>query len=134
MLTTSGNRGLARWVWAQIVQARLDNHVIENGLHRVRKQKKTLLPSGGRRIDMYQSPERFGGEDLIIDIPEEDIDRLLAEYDNHRLTQFGTDAEVALYSDLHVAIGAPAFVTRDGWRIFSQMVELYIERERSLEG
>jgi hypothetical protein len=102
--------------------------VKENATHRVRKQKNVLLPTGGRRIDMYESCEDFGGENMLIKIPEKDIDRLLAEHDDHHLTQFGTDEEVALYSDLHTAIGSPDFVSSDAWSIFTRMVELYIQR------
>ncbi|TEB18294.1 hypothetical protein FA13DRAFT_1649378, partial [Coprinellus micaceus] len=45
---------LSCWVWAQIVQVRLDEHRKANAYHVVRKQAKILLPSSARRIDMYR--------------------------------------------------------------------------------
>jgi hypothetical protein len=106
----------------------LDELVVENGLHRIRYQKKSLLPTGARRIDIYNHPERYGGSNLLIPIPEEDIDRLLAEYDKPHLTQFGTDEEITLYADLHQGIGSPDFVVTKGWGIFQSMIQLYISR------
>ncbi|KAJ3523600.1 hypothetical protein NMY22_g11368 [Coprinellus aureogranulatus] len=119
---------LARWVWAQIVQARLDDHMRSNAYHTVRKQVKILLPSGARRVDMYKTPEDFGGEDLKIPVPTEDIDRLLAQYDKPHLTQFGSDNEVTLFKDLHASIGSPKFVARNGWSIFKGMMSEYCDR------
>lgn len=87
-----------------------------------------LIPTGGRRIDFYQSPEDYGGEDLLIPIPQEAVERLLAEHDDHLLTQFGTDDEVALYQDLYSGIGSPAFESRAGWDIFTRIVSLHIDR------
>jgi hypothetical protein len=76
---------LARWLWAAIVQKRLDELVRESEelvkeseLHKIRKQKKILLPSGARRIGMYRFPEKHGcSANLLIPIPRADIDRLL---------------------------------------------------------
>ena len=65
---------------------------------------------------------------MLIEIPVEDINCFLTEDNDHLLTQFGTDDKVTLYSDLHTVIGAPAFISRDGWDIFKQMVELHIQR------
>ncbi|KAH6903748.1 hypothetical protein BKA70DRAFT_1110640 [Coprinopsis sp. MPI-PUGE-AT-0042] len=122
------HEGIARWNWAQIVQRQLDDLIVENSLHRVRKQK-ILLPSGARQIDMYKNPKKYGGADsLLIPIPAEEIDRLLALYDKPQLTQFGTDDEVALYSDLHQSVGSPKFIPSGGWNIFKQMVNLYRTR------
>lgn len=77
---------------------------------------------------MYNTPEEFGGENLLIPIPAEDIDRLLAKYDDPHLTQFGSDEEVALFKDLYATIGSPTFVARHGWSIFRQMVDEYCLR------
>ncbi|EAU82186.2 hypothetical protein CC1G_10588 [Coprinopsis cinerea okayama7 len=53
---------VARWVWAQIVQAKLDALMIENASHRIRGQRNILLPSDARREDLYNHPEEYGGE------------------------------------------------------------------------
>ncbi|KAF5331244.1 hypothetical protein D9611_013141 [Ephemerocybe angulata] len=119
---------LGRWLWAQIVQVRLDEYLETSAYHIVRKQKDILLPSGARRIDIYQSPEEFDGEDLLIPIPAEDIDRLLAQYDKPYLTQFGSDEEVALFQDIYISIGSPKLVAREGWSIFKRMVGTYCAR------
>ncbi|TFK24772.1 hypothetical protein FA15DRAFT_704312 [Coprinopsis marcescibilis] len=120
--------GLARWVWAEIVQARLDALLEENKYHRIRKQKKILLPSGARRIDLFESPEEYGGKNMLIPVPAADLDLLAAEYDDPALFRFGTEEEVALYTMLYQAIGAPEFVPANGWAIFTEMVSLHLSR------
>jgi hypothetical protein len=120
---------LAQWVWGHIVQVRLDGLVRENGTHRIRKQKSTLLPSGARRIDIYKNPEDYGGRNQLIKIPSEDIDKLLAEYDQDGVTEFGgTPAQRRLFTDLYRGIGGLAFVPKNGWPIFTSMVNLYRAR------
>jgi hypothetical protein len=59
----------------------------ENAYHQVRKQKSSLLPTGGRHIDFFSNPTVYGGSaELLIPIPKADIDRLLAEHDKPHLT------------------------------------------------
>jgi hypothetical protein len=113
---------------AQVVQARLDNLLVDHAYHKIRRQRKILLPSGANRITIYQNPDKWDGEDLLISIPSPDVDRLLVEYDNHHLTQFDTDEEVSLFADLHAAVGSPSFTAKHGWAIFSQMVNKYCDR------
>lgn len=116
-------------MWAAIVQKRLDELVKESELHKIRKQKKILLPSGARRIDMYRFPEKHGcSANLLIPIPRADIDRLLAQYDKPHLTQFGTDEEVALYTNLYQGVGSPELAAKNGWEIFRYMMTLYLSR------
>ena len=80
---------ISYWLWGKITQARLDEALKLSATHRIRKQGKILLPSGTRRIDMYERPEVYGFKDMLIPIPEEDIDKLLQEYDRPDLLQFG---------------------------------------------
>ncbi|KAF5315640.1 hypothetical protein D9611_004975 [Ephemerocybe angulata] len=96
--------GLARWLWAKIVQKQLDELLLEHQVHRVRYQAKILLPSGTRRIDMYSSPEDYGGMDKLIKIPAEDIDRLLAQWEDQSLFRFGTRDEAENYENLYQSI------------------------------
>ena len=68
----------------RIVQLHLDEIIHENCIHKIRKQKKTLLPRGGCRIDIYNNPKKFGAhlKDRLIQIPDEIIDDLLQKYDH----------------------------------------------------
>ncbi|KAF5309482.1 hypothetical protein D9619_012432 [Psilocybe cf. subviscida] len=85
------------WLWGRIVQLRLDEYLIEQNNHRVRYQKKSLLPSGGRRIDFYNHPEDYGGTNHLIKVDLGEIDALLAKYDRLEYTQFGSD-EMFIYA------------------------------------
>ena len=60
------------WLWGRIVQLRLEI-IHENRIHKIRKQKKKLLPSGGHRIDIYNNPQKFGAhlKDGLIHAPDE---------------------------------------------------------------
>ncbi|KDR69991.1 hypothetical protein GALMADRAFT_145037 [Galerina marginata CBS 339.88] len=98
---------LMSWIWGKIVQLRLDEAVHQSQMHRIRKQKNILLPSGARRIDIYNHPEDHELMDCLIKIPAKDIDDLLLEHDRPDLLQFGTDEEVAMCEAVYSAIGSP---------------------------
>ena len=80
---------ISLWLWGHIVQLHLDEIMHENRIHKIRKQKKTLLPSGGCRIDIYNNPQKFGAhlKDWLIHIPDEIIDNLLQKYDRPDVEQ-----------------------------------------------
>ena len=120
---------ISLWLWGRVVQLRLDEIMHENRIHKIRKQKKTLLPSGGRRIDIYNNPEKFGAhlKDRLIHIPDEIIDNLLQKYDRPDLLQFGTDDNVHLMEQIYRKIGSPKLSARVGWSVFVEMVNVYIE-------
>ncbi|KAG2003177.1 citrate synthase I [Coprinopsis cinerea AmutBmut pab1-1] len=119
---------LSRWLWACIVQTLLDKVMSENQKHRIRGQKKSLMPTDARRIDMFKHPERFGGRDQLIPIPQQDIDRLLAEYDQPHLFKFVPDDLENIFGDLYRAIGSPSLVASQGWGIFRDMVNTHLSR------
>lgn len=115
-------RVLARWIWAQAVQKRLDEHVQQHNNHRIRLQK-TSLPSGVRPVDAYEHPENYGGwrprtELLNPALTQELVDR----YVSKDLFQFGTAAEVAVMEGVYLAIGRPPIHVNNAWAIFAMMV------------
>ncbi|PPR05257.1 hypothetical protein CVT24_008283 [Panaeolus cyanescens] len=119
---------LGQWLWAKIVQKQLDQLLIENQYHRVRGQLKTLLPSDARHIDIYTMPEDYGAQDQKIPIPSEDVDKLLAEYDDSSLFQFVSPELDILFTDLYSSIDTPALSPSVGWSIFHQMLSLHLLR------
>jgi hypothetical protein len=103
----------------------LDQIVEEKKYHKVKLQRHILLPSGTRHIDMYQSPEEWGGENQLIPIPSEDVDELLEKYERPDLLQFGSDEMVALSEALYDSVGSPKLEASVGWRIFQEMITHY---------
>lgn len=124
-------RVISTWLWGAIVQYTLDKYRRGNEVHRVRFQEKSLLPTNGRRIDFYNYPEDFGGEDCLIKVPKNQVCALLEKYDNPRLLKFGNNEEVTLCEGLYNAIGAPKLEHHNGWKIFKQMIAEYV---RLVEG
>lgn len=120
-------RGIASWLWGKVVQQCLDQYCIENAAHRVRYQEKSLLPTGGRRKDFYESPEDYNGESQLISIPREDIEQLLMEHDRPDLLQFGTDEMVELCERLYLEIGLPELRAKSGWIVFRELIDTYTE-------
>ena len=121
---------ISLWLWGRIVQLHLNEIMHENCIHKIRKQKKTLLPSGGCWIDnIYNNPQKFGAylKDRLIHIPDEIIDNLLQKYDHPDLLQFGTDATVHLMEQIYWKIKSPKLSARVGWSVFVEMVNVYIE-------
>jgi hypothetical protein len=86
------------------------------------------MPSGARHIDMYQFPERWGGEDQLIPVPAKDLDQLLDEYDRPDLLQFGSDGMVCLCEGLYDEIDAPKLSASVGWEVFRAMVNHYRQK------
>ncbi|KAF8958233.1 hypothetical protein BDZ97DRAFT_1906555 [Flammula alnicola] len=130
------HEGVASWLWGKIVQVqlRLDMIVTESQAHRVRKQAKSLLPTGGRRIDMYEHPEDWEGqENQLIEIPGEDIDKLLNEYDRPDLLQFGSDEMVQFCEYLFEKIGSPELSAKVGWKVFLRMLKCAEEDNAAAE-
>ncbi|KAF8985790.1 hypothetical protein BDQ17DRAFT_1436501 [Cyathus striatus] len=122
---------ISYWLWGQIVQERLNEVRIENQSHRIRSQKKILLPSGARRIDIYSMPEKHGGKDRLIRTKDEVINDLLNEYDRPDLLLFGTAENVAACKNIYVGIGQPKLSARVGWSIFKEMVNHHIQQYTS---
>ena len=99
----------------------------ENRIHKIRKQKKTLLPSGGRLIDIYNNSQKFGAhlKDRLIHIPDEIIGDLLQKYDCPGLLQFSTDDTVHLMEKIYRKIESPKRSARLGWSVFVEMVNVH---------
>ncbi|KAG6807536.1 hypothetical protein H0H92_007153, partial [Tricholoma furcatifolium] len=116
------HRAISLWLWAQIVQTALDAYMEEQAYHTIRKQKKSQLPTGGRPIDFYKHPERWSLADCIVKVPDEDMDRLIAEHVDHGALQFGNDETVGHCKALWCSIGSPNLAAIDGWKIFGQMI------------
>lgn len=118
------------WLWGHIVQLRLDEVLEHNAIHKISKQKKILLPSGARHIDIYENPEKYPHcEDQIIKIEPKEIDRYLGQYDRPDLLQFGSDEAVDLCERLYQQIGSPSLSASVGWSVFVEMVNLYVTSE-----
>jgi hypothetical protein len=66
--------------------------------------------------------------DLKTEIPEEDIDQLLAEWDDPSLFRFGDEDSIIVYEDLYRTVGSPKPLASDGWYTFHSMLNLHIRR------
>ena len=120
------NRGISLWLWAKVVQNRLDDFMHTSATYRIRKQPKIHLPSGGRPIDFYEQPEKYGGKDMLIRIPDPTaIDRLIAEHTQPDIFQFGSDEIVDLAQRLYTAVHQPEVSAKNAWAIFKAMINVY---------
>lgn len=119
---------IPQWIRGRIVELKLNDIVSESCNHCIQKQKDSLLPSGACWIDIYTQPEEFDCEDQLLKTPDGfDIDQLIAKYDHSDLLQFGTDEQISLFQEIYKSIGAPILRARDGWTVFSNMVNYYSE-------
>jgi hypothetical protein len=120
---------LSRWLWGNIVQRRLDRMKRDHEVHRVRYQRKVLMPTGCRRIDMYQKPWRTGGEEQLLRLtPEAElvVDQLIAEHVPKNYTQFASD-EVTKLGEHYLSL-LPSdhdLKARYGWKIFNAMIAMH---------
>lgn len=90
-----------------------------------------MMPTDARRIDLYKCPKRFGGPNQLIPISQEDIDSLLAEYDQPHLFQFVSNNLERIFDDLYCSIDSPSLVASKGSPMFSDMVNVRNRTARS---
>ncbi|KAJ7216981.1 hypothetical protein GGX14DRAFT_601649 [Mycena pura] len=116
---------IAIFVWGNAVQRRLDEHQREFETHHIRRQKKSLLPTGGRPKDFYEDPQTWGGQKQLIPVDMALVDKLIAEHTPADLFQFTSNAEMeALCRDLYAALEKPEISSRNAWPVFTAMVNL----------
>ncbi|KIY47705.1 hypothetical protein FISHEDRAFT_44855, partial [Fistulina hepatica ATCC 64428] len=115
---------IACWIWAKIVQAKLDEIVAQNRVHRVRYQKKSLLPTGGRHIDFYNQPERWGGHNMLVPVPRDVLDDLYSKYARPDLMSFVPNAWEVFCRNAYEQIGSPDLLAKEGWNIFTSIIAL----------
>lgn len=112
-----------QWLWPQIVQLEFDNFTQYWNCHRVRGQRKKLLPSGATPLDVYASPESYGYDDLSIQVDTDVVNSLRKQLDVTREDAFRfVDHEFKAAADeVYSEIGSPVLVLDQGWTIFSSM-------------
>ncbi|KZV89590.1 hypothetical protein EXIGLDRAFT_771644 [Exidia glandulosa HHB12029] len=115
-------RALARWIWAQAVQYRLDEYVRIKTKQKIARSKKTLLPTGVTPYELATNPERWGGQNMLTPLPKETIDRLVRDYCKPDVFQFGTDEEVAVYKDVFARLSCPPVHWTNAWNIYDAML------------
>jgi hypothetical protein len=115
---------VARFLWAKIVQNRLNKHERAHANHKIHKQKGRLLPTGGRPSQFYDNPEQWGGSPCLIPIPKEDIARLVAQYVPHDLFVFCDPQIHDVATDALSNLGNPQLRPENGWDIFAHMIPL----------
>ena len=122
------------WVWSRITQRRLDQYRHFHNSHTIRTQKKSRLPTGGTPNDFYHEPGRWGGEDLLVEVPDElkpSIDQLLEKYDRPELTRFVDEEFEKYFADLFDAAGLSEeeLTPQLGWNVFRGLLKMHEDIE-----
>lgn len=113
---------LKNWIWFPLVQRELDEFVDRQNAHRIRKQADVALPTGGRPDQFYQNPAQYGGEECLIPVDMDEIDRLLAESDDGISKMSYVDADFEpLAEEAYKAIGSPCITVESAWPVFQKM-------------
>ncbi|KAG8820853.1 hypothetical protein FRB91_006307 [Serendipita sp. 411] len=118
------HQAVGKFVWAKIVQTKLDQAVEEHSNHKIRKQKERNLPSGNCPKKFYMYPEEYGGTNWLIHIPEDDINLLVAKYVPEDLFFFCDNIIHHAATAALVEIGAPTLTPQNGWEIFSTILPI----------
>ncbi|KZV94394.1 hypothetical protein EXIGLDRAFT_708816 [Exidia glandulosa HHB12029] len=113
---------LARWLWAQAVQYRLDEYVRIKTKQKIAWNKKTLLPTGATPYELATYPQRWGAQNMLTPLPQETIDLLVRDYYKPDVFQFGTDEEVAVYEDVFARLSCPPVHWTNAWNIYDAMI------------
>lgn len=124
-------RGIAYWLWGHITQKRMDDYRRHHNTHRIRKQRKILLPSGGHPEDWYTNPTKDNkGMEMKIPISREGlwfIDEQIREIEINyaHAFRFGSEDTDRVCSQIYIALGSPALKTSTGWLTFWRMLDHY---------
>ena len=91
--------------------------------HRVRKQAKKSLPSGGRPDRFYSNPEEYNGEECLIKVDIDMVEQLLQESEDGKEKMWFTDHNFdPLAKVAYEKIGAFPVTLENVWRVFSLMI------------
>ncbi|KAK7684325.1 hypothetical protein QCA50_012649 [Cerrena zonata] len=114
---------LFQWLWPPIVQTELDRFMQLWNNHRVRKQRKSHLPSGAPPDDVFARPQDYGGALYSTPVPQETLDALRQNISVSRSEAFRWVDDTFCHAAEHVycSIGSPYRDTANGWRIFGMM-------------
>lgn len=121
------NRGISRFIWGNIVQSVLDNSGHEQSIHRIRKQSKRFLPSGGSPIQFYRYPQNYGGEPCLIPIPPDDTAALVKQFVPENLFFFCDDYVHHAATTALESIGSPKLTVTNGWDVFVEILPIVQE-------
>lgn len=118
-------RELGTWLWAKVVQTRLDRARERQKVHRIRIQRRIFLPSGGTSYEFYHSPRKFHGTNMLIKVPDMSIiDDLLQEFAADEHLCFGDKTAIALFEALFIEVGSPKLSLRNTWAVWRRMMDL----------
>ncbi|KAF9033382.1 hypothetical protein BJ165DRAFT_1598800 [Panaeolus papilionaceus] len=120
------HRDVALWVWSKVVQDILDRYLIFQQNHRIRFQKNSLLPTGGQPINFFEHPERWNGTNLLVEVPNSQIEEFQKVYDKPEALKFGNQAIRDFCEQRYAAIGAPELKSYTAWVIFATMLGLTV--------
>lgn len=90
--------------------------------HTIRKQSDRALPSGGRPDHFYNNPERYGGDNCLINVDLNEIDDLLADSEDGVSKLRYVDAEIEpLIKEAYLDVGSPNITLATAWAVFKQI-------------
>lgn len=105
------------------MQLKLDAFVSLKNCSRIRKQKKTHLPSGGSPDEFWTYPEDHHLENQLIPVPDSVLDELIEEHTPADLFAWVDDAEVeARFEEAYAGLGSPALTLQNTWDVFLHML------------
>ncbi|KAK7051281.1 hypothetical protein VNI00_004781 [Paramarasmius palmivorus] len=116
---------LKNWIWFPLVQCELDKFVYQQNNIRIRKQSSKNLPSGGKPVDFYSDPGRWGGEPCGISVDMDVVDQLLQKaLDDGAgdLMRYVDRAFEPIAEEAYLAIGSPAITLQSAWIVFRLML------------
>lgn len=94
-------------------------------VHRIRLQRRVLLPTGGTAHQFYHNPRKTRGTNMLIKVPDLSIiDNLIQEFKADEYLRFGDEISNELYEALFVKLGSPKLSLRNAWTVWRRMMNL----------
>lgn len=121
---------LSQWLWPKLLRQTLQTFMDERNSFKSRKDRNKAGPSGVSRNEAFRMPDKWGGRDCLLPIPNpEIIQALKREMGGDQLLEFveqdfAHQAQAA-YDTLHVQ----ALTLANVWHVFSDLLPLVFSEE-----
>ena len=116
------DRELCTWLWAKLLQQVFDNFMKEHNSYRVRKDNGKAGPSGMSR-NTACLPETWGGENCLLPVDKEVIQRIKEEMGGDELLEFVSQEFSKCAEAAYHTLGVQKLSFENIWQVFMDLHE-----------
>lgn len=113
---------LVQWLWPKLIQQELDKFRRDMNDHKVRTDRKKILPSGVSPNVAFSLCEKYGGENCLQPVEISVIHRLMEEVGGEQLIQFVMPDYAAIMQAAYDSLGLESLTFDNIWIVFRSLL------------